>query len=630
MAQGGADAAAAKKPVEAAATTTTTTKGPPSVREGLAAALALLERAAKAKDARLVQGRVLRATATLRRRLGPGDLEWLVRAALPSDSPARAGLLEAAAQARAAAPARNNGGGDDHQDDADMADADAAKAPPQRADAAATVTATLSLLTHPGPASAHALPEVEAYAHLLAVTLLLDARAPPLAARQAAERAAERLARLEGPPPGRPTLAPLAARLTFYRAWAAELCGAPGREVRPLLMAAHQTAVLRHDAVGQETALCALLRSYVRDGLHDQAEAFRAKAVRADQPFRSPPQFARYLFYVGQIRAVQLQYGEARELLQQAARRAPGLGVVAPPVAGAVAADAAAAASDAGGGKKGGDKKSKGGGADGGKSTTTAAAKDAKAMASVDLDGAAAAAAATAAALKAAPGAAGFRVAVAKWLILVRLLLGEVPDRAEFSAPGMHAPLKPYFELTNAVRSGDLARFAAAAEQHRAAFAADGAANLVTRLHHSVIRAGLRRIAAAYSRIPLAAVAAKLALPSAEDAEFVAAKAIREGAIDAELDHGGGGGGGFLRAREPADVYATAEPRAALHARVAFCLDVHNEAVRATRFDPSHHKRQLEGAEARRERLAQEQELARALAEDDEDDDGLGDPMDEL
>jgi 26S proteasome regulatory subunit N3 len=627
MARGGGTSTADAAKTAAATTPTATTPTPTpssSVRDALAAALSLLERAAKAKDARLVQGRVLRATAALRRRLGAADLEWLVRVALPADSPARAGLLEAAEQARAAAPTRNAPAAD--------ADAEMTDAPAARPDAAATVTfSTPSTPTTPPPSS---LPEIEAYAHLLAVTLLLDTRAPPTAARLAAERAAERLARLEGPPPGRPTLAPLAARLHFYRAWAAELCGVSGREVRPLLMAAHQTAVLRHDAAGQETLLCALLRSYVRDGLHDQAEAFRAKAVRADQPFRSPPQFARYLFYVGQIRAVQLQYAEARELLQQAARRAPALGVVTPPVAGAVVVVGGGSDGDKkkGGKKDGGKNKSEGGGNNKGADTSTP-----KAMASVDLDGAAAAAAATAAALKAAPGAAGFRVAVAKWLILVRLLLGEVPDRAEFSQPGMHAPLKPYFELTCAVRSGDLARFAAAAQQHGAAFAADGTANLVTRLHHSVIRAGLRRIAAAYSRIPLEAVAAKLALPSAEDAEFVAAKAIREGAIDAELERGGQAGGksgskssGFLVARAPADVYATAEPREALHARVAFCLDVHNEAVRATRFDPAHHKRQLEGAEARRERMAQEQELARALQEDDEDDDGLGDPMDEL
>ncbi len=42
----------------------------------------------------------------------------------------------------------------------------------------------------------------------------------------------------------------------------------------------------------------------------------------------------------------------------------------------------------------------------------------------------------------------------------MRLLLGEVPDRAEFSVPGLSRPLRPYFELTQAVRSGDLVAFA--------------------------------------------------------------------------------------------------------------------------------------------------------------------------
>lgn len=46
----------------------------------------------------------------------------------------------------------------------------------------------------------------------------------------------------------------------------------------------------------------------------------------------------------------------------------------------------------------------------------------------------------------------------------VRLLLGEIPERAEFSAPGMREPLTPYFELTCAVRSGDLATFRCAGD----------------------------------------------------------------------------------------------------------------------------------------------------------------------
>lgn len=48
------------------------------------------------------------------------------------------------------------------------------------------------------------------------------------------------------------------------------------------------------------------------------------------------------------------------------------------------------------------------------------------------------------------------------------------------------------------------------AEVHGGTFAADKTANLVARLRHNVIRAGLRRINLAYSRISLQDVAAKL------------------------------------------------------------------------------------------------------------------------
>ncbi|KAK9818844.1 hypothetical protein WJX81_003128 [Elliptochloris bilobata] len=52
------------------------------------------------------------------------------------------------------------------------------------------------------------------------------------------------------------------------------------------------------------------------------------------------------------------------------------------------------------------------------------------------------------------------------------------------------------------------------AETHGGTFAADKTGNLVARLRHNVIRAGLRRINLAYSRISLQDVAAKLAARS--------------------------------------------------------------------------------------------------------------------
>ena len=40
------------------------------------------------------------------------------------------------------------------------------------------------------------------------------------------------------------------------------------------------------------------------------------------------------------------------------------------------------------------------------------------------------------------------------------MLLGEVPERAEFAVPGLSQPLQPYYEVTQAVRRGNLEAFA--------------------------------------------------------------------------------------------------------------------------------------------------------------------------
>ena len=194
-----------------------------------------------------------------------------------------------------------------------------------------------------------------------------------------------------------------------------------------------------------------------------------------------------------------------------------------------------------------------------------------------------------------------FRAEVAKWLALVRLLLSDVPERTELTAPGLATALGPYFQLSNAVRVGDLNAFAwvfgplgfthwlwgdlltlkasrlvsssraapadvftrhrhanlahaqgaaphsncvvktpvssspvlnqfrhrEVAERHRGVWARDRVANLVVRLRQNVLRAGLARMGAAYSRISLPDVAAKLGVASAADAESIIAKVIR-------------------------------------------------------------------------------------------------------
>ena len=97
----------------------------------------------------------------------------------------------------------------------------------------------------------------------------------------------------------------------------------------------------------------------------------------------------------------------------------------------------------------------------------------------------------------------GFSIAVSKWLFVIRLLLGEIPERIEFEQHYMQDALLPYLELTQAVRTGDVPAFNTVAQKHSAVFQADHTSNLISRLHHNVLRTGLRRISVAYSRISL-------------------------------------------------------------------------------------------------------------------------------
>ncbi|KAM7259268.1 hypothetical protein ACFE04_015009 [Oxalis oulophora] len=375
----------------------------------------------------------------------------------------------------------------------------------------------------------HSLPELEIYCYLLVLIFLIDQKRYT-EAKACSSASIARLKNLN-----RRTVDVLAARLYFYYSLSYELTGDLA-EIRGNLLALHRIATLRHDELGQETLLNLLLRNYLHYNLYDQAEKLRSKAPRFEA--HSNQQFCRYLFYLGKIRTIQLEYTDAKEALLQAARKAP-------------------------------------------------------------------------------VAALGFRVQCNKWAIIVRLLLGEIPERTVFMQKGMENALRPYFELTNAVRIGDLELFKSVAEKFSSTFNADRTHNLIVRLRHNVIRTGLRNISISYSRIALSDVAKKLRLDTPNpiaDAESIVAKAIRDGAIDAAIDHENG----WMVSKETGDIYSTNEPQTAFNSRISFCLNMHNEAVRALRFPPNSHK-EKESAEKRRERQQQEQELAKHIAEEDDD-----------
>lgn len=141
--------------------------------------------------------------------------------------------------------------------------------------------------------------------------------------------------------------------------------------------------------------------------------------------------------------------------------------------------------------------------------------------------------------------------------------------------------------------------FKTIAEKFAVTFSDDRTSNLIVRLRHNIIRTGLRNISISYSRISLADVAKKLRLDSPNpvaDAESIVSKAIRDGAIDATLDHANG----WMMSKETGDIYSTNEPQNAFNSRIVFFLNMHNEAVRALRF-PANSGKEKESAEKRRE-----------------------------
>ncbi|XP_049415663.1 probable 26S proteasome non-ATPase regulatory subunit 3 [Solanum stenotomum] len=179
--------------------------------------------------------------------------------------------------------------------------------------------------------------------------------------------------------------------------------------------------------------------------------------------------------------------------------------------------------------------------------------------------------------------AVGFKIQCNKWAVIVHLLLGEIPERTIFTQKRMEKALRPYFELTNAFRVGDLELFRTVAEKFSSTFSQDRTSNLINRVRHNVIRTGIKNISVSYTRISLADIAKKLNLDfenTVGDAENIVAKAIRDGAIDATLDHANG----WLVSKATGDVYSTNEPQIAFDSRINFCLNMHNEALRALRL----------------------------------------------
>ena len=342
------------------------------------------------------------------------------------------------------------------------------------------------------------LPEVDVYLSILVQVLLHDKKNFEQGARFSTELV-DRLRTLN-----RRTLDALAAKTYFYYSLFFEQLAplppspqSPVVSIRQKLLAALRTAVLRKDQDVQATVTTLLLRNYLLTSHITQADLLISHSQFP--PAASNNQIARYLYYLGRIRAIQLSYTEAHDHLVGATRKSPS-----------------------------------------------------------------------------SHSAGGFYQASTKLLIIVELLMGDIPDRATFRQPNLERALEPYFQLVQAVRVGDLESFLNIARVNSDVFRRDGTYTLILRLRQNVIKTGIRMMSLSYARISLRDICIRLDLPSEETAEYIVAKAIRDGVIEATLDHEHG----FMKSKDMGDVYATREPGEAFHERIRACLDLHDESVK--------------------------------------------------
>lgn len=159
-----------------------------------------------------------------------------------------------------------------------------------------------------------------------------------------------------------------------------------------------------------------------------------------------------------------------------------------------------------------------------------------------------------------------FRVQAMKLRIIVTLLMGEIPDRNLFSDPEMKSDLYPYYVIVQKVRDGNIEEFMKVISEHEEIFKRNDNYNLLIRLRLNVIKFGLRKINASYSRISLSDITAKLGLGSVKETESIVTKAIRDKVINAVINREEG----ELKTNEVADVYTSNVPTTQMDKRIRF------------------------------------------------------------
>ena len=274
-------------------------------------------------------------------------------------------------------------------------------------------------------------------------------------------------------------------------------------EIIDELLQAYRTACIEMDYISQVTLINCIIRYYLNNKNVEMARSFISKTKYMENI--SSYEDARYLFYIGKIEAIQMNYSDSYTHLSSSFRKAP--------------------------------------------------EKTAQ----------------------------GFKNLVNKYLILVQLLMGEIPDMKGLMKTNRvvdYEEFKPYLLLLKIVRQGNLDEFKKGMNIYEYNFKKDGTLNLVQRMRQVVIKAGLRKINLSYSRISIKDITEKLKLENEKETEYIVAKAIRDCVFLATINHDKK----YVQSKEIKDIYSTFEPQKSYQSRILFLNNIFVESQRSMKY----------------------------------------------
>ena len=279
------------------------------------------------------------------------------------------------------------------------------------------------------------------------------------------------------------------------------------------LQQAYRTACIEMDFISQVTLINCIIRYYLNNRNIEMARSFISKTKFIDNI--SSYEDARYLFYIGKIEAIQMNYSDSYTHLSSSFRKAP---------------------------EKTGQ---------------------------------------------------GFKNLVNKYLILVQLLMGEIPDIKSLMKSNRvvdYEEFKPYLLMLKIVKQGNLDEFKKGLRNFESNFKKDGTLNLVQRIRQVVIKAGLRKINLSYSRISIKDITEKLKLENEKETEYIIAKAIRDGFFLATINHEKG----YVQSKDIKDIYSTFEPQRAYQSRILFLNNIYVESQKSMKYSSEQEKAKKE------------------------------------